>query len=243
MTPPPNTSTGSLETNGNSARGVVRPAAARKQEASDMDDLVSDFGFLAVNATSRDFYGFTSGMSFANLVLTPATLEEIPPSPTRPLPPRHALYAMTQRYLERIFVLLPFFSETALFASINSLYHRQGSDWDHWVLYMVLATSSASLSQGKGDTHHQDALAFAATALTKAERVLHPGSVMGVQAILFLVQFAMLQPDHFDSWYLIGVASRTMVDLGLHQDQAKHATSPDTELRRRVFHCVYSLDR
>ena len=182
-------------------------------------------------------------MAFASLVLTPATLEEIPLSLARSLPARHTANTVIQHYLDKIFVFLPFFSETALFASLNALYHRQARDWDHWVVYMVLAVANASLSRRRGDPEHQNAVGFASAALTKADRVLHPGSVAGVQAILFLVQFAMFLPDHFDSWYLIGVASRTMVDLGLHQDSRKQSHGPDIELRRRVFYTVYTLDR
>ena len=150
--------------------------------------------------------------------------------------------AKVQQYFQSIFVMLPFFDETSFWGSVNALQQGQGRDWDHWAVYMVLAISSASLSQTKGDEHYQEALGFAATALSKADIVFHPGSIIGIQAILFLVQFAMFQPDHFDSWYLIGIASRVMVDLGLHQER-RSTQSPQIELRKRVFHCVYTLDR
>ena len=55
----------------------------------------------------------------------------------------------------------------------------------------------------------------------------------------------MLDPAHFDSWQLIGFACRAVVDLGFHQDPPK-GQQPDKktlDLRRRIFYCVYSLDR
>ncbi len=44
-----------------------------------------------------------------------------------------------------------------------------------------------------------------------------PNTVIGVQSILFLVQFATLNPSSLDAWYLIGVGMRTCVRPRLHQ--------------------------
>ncbi|KAI9677040.1 MAG: hypothetical protein M1817_006879 [Caeruleum heppii] len=222
---------------------------AKSKEASDMDALVSEFGFLIVNATSRDFFGFTSDMSFGRFVLSASTRTDIPWSSAKPLPPKSEAIGLVRHYLQEIFVFLPFFSETALFASIQALYHAQNqpaSDWDHWMVFMVLAVAAASRSSHKADVYYHQALGYTASALKKADSVLHPGSVFGVQAILFLVQLSLLQPKFFESWYLMGLASRAMVDLGLHQDQRNHGrgfNKETKELRRRVFHCVYVLDR
>ena len=195
-----------------------------------------------MNATSRDIRGFSSGISFSSLVLIPSTLEGIPNSAARPLPGQHVTSVKVQQYLRSIYVTLPFFEETSFWGSVTALHHGQAGDWDHWAVFMVLAIVSASLSRKKGDEQYQEALGFAATALTKADSVFHPGSIRGIQAILFLAQFAMYQPDLFDSWYLIGMASRVMVDLGLHQER-RPCHSSRIELRKRVFRCVYTLDR
>src|SRR4051794_33818261 len=56
----------------------VGGSRARRKEASDVDDLVGDFGFLSVNATSRDFHGFTSTMSFARLLLSVSMVTDLP---------------------------------------------------------------------------------------------------------------------------------------------------------------------
>ncbi|KAI9796496.1 MAG: hypothetical protein M1833_006164 [Piccolia ochrophora] len=224
-----------------------RSRAAKRREASDVDSLVSDFGFLAVNATARDYYGFTSSMSFARLVLAGSTVSQVDPASKKPLPLRHLAMPLVQHYLDHIFVLYPFFSETSLFGSVDAMYQnggRNASDWDYWAVHCVLAIASASVSRKKGDLHHQNASGYIAAALSRAEAVLHPGSITGVQAILFLVQFSTMH-TLFDSWYLIGMASRTMLDLGIHQDPVKENQTDRVRLgmRRRVFYTVYSLDR
>ncbi|KAI9673549.1 MAG: hypothetical protein M1829_004056 [Trizodia sp. TS-e1964] len=222
--------------------------ATQRKEMAEMDDLVSNFGFLAVDATTRDFHGFTSFMSFSRLVLSSSVSLEIPSSRARLLPPRHAAMPLIQHYLDKIFVLLPVFTETALFASIDAVYQNNGhnaSDLDHWFVNMVLAVASASLSRSQDDQQYENAVGFTATALKRAEAVIRPGSISGIQALVLLAEYAMLDPHHFDSWYLIGVASRVMIDSGLHQDPPKQSqvSKAKLELRRKVFYCVYSLDR
>jgi hypothetical protein len=242
-----------------------RPKGTSKKEASDIDDLVGDFGFLFVqnfpsiamlnslgcrslNATSRDFHGFTSTMSFARLLLAASCVTDLPIIEAKAFPPRHAAAALIQHYLDNMFVLMPFFSETSLFASVEAVYENSGrgaSSADHWTLRMVLAISSASQSQQYGDLQYQIALRHVSAALERADSVLHPGSVAGIQAILLLVQYSLFDPEHFKAWYLLGTASRVMVDLGIHQDlsAAPNVEKDYLDMRRRVFHGVLTLDR
>jgi len=116
---------------------------------------------------------------------------------------------------------------------------------DHWNVRMVLAISSASLSEQQGDQHYLDGVGHVNAALEYAEIVLRPGSISNIQSLLFLAQYASYDPFHFDSWNLIGAASRAMIDLGLHQDPSSSTMTTKTklELRRRVFYNVFLLDR
>lgn len=167
---------------------------------------------------------------------------------TEALPPRYAITPLIQHYIDNIHVLYPFLSEVKLFVSLDALYQNAGHHADandHWTVRLVLAVAFASLSRRKGDGQYQDAMIHATAALEWIELVLQPGSIVGIQAILLLVLYAMLDPHHFNSWYLIGVASRAMVDLGIHQDSAEILLVKDSEadMRRRIFRSIYSLDR
>ena len=110
---------------------------------------------------------------------------------------------------------------------------------------MVLAMAYGSLSNSQLDVNHRNALSLVQEALQYTEDVLRPGTLAGIQAILFLAQYSLIDPVHFRTWYLVGMAARVLVDLGLHQDHhAEYVLSSEKQdLRRRVFHCVYSLDR
>ncbi len=220
----------------------------QRKEVTAMDDLVSDFGFLSVNATARDFYGFTTAMSYARLILSACSKDELPQGLVKALPPRQTATMLIQHYMDNIFVLLPVLDEAMFYASVDNVYlkgFRQADALDHWMVRMVLAVATSSRSQQRGDPQYMDGIGHVCAALDHAEAVLHPGNISGVQALFLLTQYAMLDPHHFDSWGLIGAASRAMTDLGLHQDPPKGTPMPrgKLELRRRVFHCIYTLDR
>ncbi|KXS99650.1 hypothetical protein AC578_9916 [Pseudocercospora eumusae] len=226
----------------------ITSKAMRRREVIAIDDLVNDFGILSVNATARDFYGFTSAMSYARLILAASSKEPLPEGMTQPLPARYQATSLVQHYLNNVFTLLPVFDEASFYASVDNVYSRhahQADPLDHFMVRIVLAISSASSSEQRGDQRYIEAIGHICEALKHAEDVLHPGEITSIQALVLLTEFAMLDPHHFDSWGLIGAASRAMVDLGLHQDPPKGTPMPKgkLELRRRVYHCVYNLDR
>ncbi|EMD00960.1 hypothetical protein BAUCODRAFT_190769 [Baudoinia panamericana UAMH 10762] len=187
-------------------------------------------------------------MSYARLVLSACTKDQFPQGMTKALPPRYMTQALVQHYLNNVFVLLPVFEEASFYGSVENLYFKdshKADPLDYWMVHLVLAISYASKSESRGDQDYLEGIGHVCAALQHAEDVLHPGALSSVQALVLLTEYAMLDPHHLDSWSLIGVASRAMVDLGLHQDPQKGATMArgKLDLRRRVFHCVYALDR
>ena len=216
-------------------------------DAQRLDILIGSSGFRSVNATARDYHGFTKEMSFARLVLSSSSVEEMPRFSRNSFPPRDVAISLIQRYLRCVSIQYPVLSETALFGSLDAVYQnvRHARPLDHWNIRMVLAIALASCSQSKDDTHYRDAVRHVSTALEQVESVVQPGSMAGIQAILLLVLYSLIDPSHFNNWYLVGVASRVMVDLGLHQDPAGDSRIKESqlELRRRIYQCVYALDR
>ena len=187
-------------------------------------------------------------MSFARLVLSTSSVIDMPNIVRNVLPQRYEVTPLVEHYLENIHVLYPFLLESKIFQSIDAVYQENGRHAlpiDRWTIRLVLATANASLSRERGDSKYEDAVRHAVAALEEIETVVHPGSIVGIQSILQLVLYATLDPCHFNSWYLVGVASRVMVDLGLHQLppeelRLKHS-GPD--MRSRVYDSVYALDR
>jgi hypothetical protein len=168
------------------------------------------------------------------------------PQPTGlPLPAWGVVTTLIQYYIDKVLILYPFLSETAIFAALADHQGSQCTPMARWTVRMVAAISLASMSCKRGDQHYVEAVGHAAEAFQSIEAVVQPGSMQGIQSLLFLVIYAMLDPHHFNSWYLIGITSRVTVDLGLHQELPSDTQTPKPHLdfRRRVFHCVYALDR
>ncbi|KAB5536063.1 fungal-specific transcription factor domain-containing protein [Coniochaeta sp. 2T2.1] len=90
------------------------------------------------------------------------------------------------------------------------------------------------------------------------------GGLAELQAVLLLANFALLRPVPPGLWYIVGVAIRLAVDLGLHYEDGKdvgadlEGSASQTneiaarergrreyirDLRRRLWWCTYSFDR
>ncbi|KAK5990734.1 hypothetical protein PT974_09004 [Cladobotryum mycophilum] len=204
-----------------SIRAAIHRKAARNRENSDVNSLVSDFGFLSVNATTRDFEPSTINMTFARLVLAATSKDPIPESPQRILPPRQTASAIFQHFMKNIYPLFPCFSETAALSILNDVYQEDDrliKDSDYWLIFMILAIGSTIQSQKHNDEYYLTGVDFVSQALAYADHALAPGYVTQIQSLLLLSQYAILDPAHFDSWLLIGFTARAIVDLGFHQD-------------------------
>ncbi|KAI0398369.1 fungal-specific transcription factor domain-containing protein [Xylariaceae sp. FL0594] len=223
--------------------------AARTRENSDVNSLMSDFGFLSINATTRDFEPSTSNMTFARLVLAAATNSPVPRDDGNwQMPSRQTALSLIQFYMANIYCLYPAFSETALYSVLEQVYSVQDrliKDTEYWLLYMVMAIGSSAQSQVCNDRYYIDGLYLVSRALAHADRALMPGYPTQIQSLILLTQYSTLDPAHFDSWHLIGFTCRAVIDLGFHQDPPSEQLPDKTllDMRRKTFYCVYSLDR
>ncbi|RYP75089.1 hypothetical protein DL769_003885 [Monosporascus sp. CRB-8-3] len=230
-------------------RAAILRKAERRRENSDVSSLMADFGFLSINATTRDFEpSMSSNMTFARLVLAAASNDPLPEMESWRLPSRQQALSVIQYYMNNIYSLFPAFSETALYATLDQIYTQQDrgiNDAEYWLVYMVLAVGSTAQSQSKNDDFYANGLRFVSQALQHADRALMPGYTSQIQSLILFTQYSMLDPAHFDSWHLIGFTCRAVIDLGFHQDPPPEQLSDKAmlDMRRKTFYCVYSLDR
>ncbi|KAK3307033.1 fungal-specific transcription factor domain-containing protein [Chaetomium strumarium] len=149
-----------------------------------------------------------------------------------------------------------------------------------YVLNMVFAIGAGIIvGDSKGEPTPADATdppgsrqcqpeEYHASAILHLEACLGSGSSLkDLQAVLLLANFALLRPVPPGLWYIIGVAVRLAIDLGLHYEDGKDLESglgdpppPQKEaaaaaarergrreyvrdLKRRLWWCTYSLDR
>lgn len=82
------------------------------------------------------------------------------------------------------------------------------------------------------------------TALQHISAARESRTVQNIEAMTLLVMFHLRSTSSHGLWYMIGLAMRTSIDLGLHR--AAHEQNLDDPLvqrRRRLFWSVYSLER
>lgn len=187
-------------------------------------------------------------MSYARLIMAAAVKEPMPSRIARGLPEKAEAQTLLRYYFDNIFLYLPFFEETSFYISFEAVYRPTGqvaTNLDHWLVLMVLSISCISRSEQFNDKSYLDGMAYAASALRYQESVLRPGSVSSIQAMMFLIEYSLYDPAHFDIWTLLGAISRAMVDLGMHQDPPRSSSMSKAkiEIRQRVYHCIYACDR
>lgn len=164
------------------------------------------------------------------------------------LPSRQIATSIVQYFTANIYPLFPCLSETALLTVLDDVYRQDDrviKDSDYWMLYLVLAIGSTAQSRRINDEHYNNGVDLICRAMAYADRALAPGYASQIQSLLLLTLYSMLDPAHFDTWHLIGLTARAVVDLGLHQDPPmSFVTDPSAlDLRRKIFYCTYALDR
>ena len=203
--------------------------------------------FRSVNATARDFHGFTNQMSFARLVLSISCIEPMPSTFSSGLPAKTVAIASLNEFLNTYSTVYLTIPESALFGSLGAVFQNDGRyarAFDWWTIHLVLAITLATKSRNQRSDLYKQAVRHVNNALEYAESVLKPGSISGIQATLLLAIYSLVDPSHFSSWFLVGTASRMMVDLGIYQNaiiSKVMLASPNN--RQRICQCVYSLDR
>ncbi|KAM0468321.1 hypothetical protein ACHAP7_010992 [Fusarium lateritium] len=191
------------------------------------------------------------------------------------LPKESTALSLAKHYFANVYPRLPFFSIQGFWVQFEHVFSGVGAPieaegtcprdpasvlspsaadldrsslshgYSYFTVLLVLAISASSLSRSADSVISTQAQRLFRTALTFRESAILPNTIVGVQSILFLVQFATLNPSLLDAWYLIGVGMRMCVDLGLHQDPQpldSVATSL-LETRRRLWWSMYSFDR
>ncbi|KAI5821311.1 fungal-specific transcription factor domain-containing protein, partial [Pyronema omphalodes] len=111
-----------------------------------------------------------------------------------------------------------------------------------------------STKRSEPEAYHASAMLYLESFLSQSK-----GGLDELQAVLLLAGYALLRPVSPGLWYIVGVAVRLAVDLGLHYEDADteakkqpihgEKTEKDgrkewvRDMRRRLWWSVYNLDR
>lgn len=110
-------------------------------------------------------------------------------------------------------------------------------------LYMVYAIG-ATLLQLTNKSAEVSPERFYMTALQHMAAAKEPRTMQNIEAMTLLVIYHLRSASGMGLWYMIGLAIRTCIDLGMHRKPYEKGLSPATiQARRRLFWTVYSLER
>ncbi|ODN93409.1 fungal specific transcription factor [Cryptococcus wingfieldii CBS 7118] len=166
-----------------------------------------------------------------------------------PLPPQGAVEKLVAAYVDFVGVTGPIIHIPTLGRQLSNI--RGGLDVeesDIFVVMMVLALSTMASSRfvDPPDDLRACSEAFHAEAIKHLDAVFEGQSYVGLQAILLLVWYSLLNPDKGSIWFLIGLATRTCVDMGYHNEHnipVDQLDALELDMRRRLFWCTYKMDR
>ncbi|KAH8168523.1 fungal specific transcription factor domain-containing protein [Sarocladium implicatum] len=239
-------------------------AQAVQDTPTSVDTLIADIGAVPVLASSYSAAG--DGPTLSSILLGAAAKQGFPSleavqteNTPASLPRRDVALRLVQHYVDHVYPRLPFFSLQGFWAQFNSVYTSSSGPIDQhnpsgpgveqgystFTVLIVLAIASSSLSRSADSVVSSRAQHLFNAALEYRESAVLPNTIVGVQSLLFLIQYATLNPSVLDAWYLTGVGIRSCVDLGLHQDPRPldSVSTSLLETRRRLWWSMYSFDR
>ncbi|EED21851.1 C6 transcription factor, putative [Talaromyces stipitatus ATCC 10500] len=155
-------------------------------------------------------------------------------------------------YIDRVHSRYPFLDRDELWKLHNDRWRlartkpedlAQSERFGIFRLYMVYAIASTLISL----IEKYDYIApekFYMTAIQHVAAACETRSIQNIEAMLLLVIYHLRSATSHGLWYMIGLAMRTCIDLGLHRKSSTpQLDAYAIQLRRRLFWTVYYLER
>ena len=170
--------------------------------------------------------------------------------PSRVAPPDDAVgLHILNAYFENMHMRLPFLNRVEIYdlhARRHDLLSTGTSPVEQFrmfKLFMVYAIGASILQM----TETYDSIppsTYRATALQLGSKMGESLSIAGIEARMLSVHFSLRSSPNSSVWYEIGLAMRICIDLGLHREAYYRNLKPfEAQLRRRLFWCVYVIER
>ncbi|KAJ5604964.1 hypothetical protein N7510_010118 [Penicillium lagena] len=206
-----------------------------KMIATSLDLMMKDAVWMNAlsDASSREqWHGRRSNASQQNRIAPPTDIAGV---------------KFIQAYFGNLHQLLPFLDRVEIFQlhmKRNQLLAPNSTKrWEAFKLFIVYAIGSAM--QKTPDRYNSAAPEdLFQIALNFKDPVMQSRSIRNIEGMMLLVIYNLRSTSSSTIWYLIGLAMRTAIDLGLHREinyfSLKYC---EAQARRRMFWSVYILDR
>jgi hypothetical protein len=167
--------------------------------------------------------------------------------------PRGIAELLVRNYVEKVLPLYPFLEGDDLWAHFHKTYPLDGSPPADPTPYDIFVTSAmlcVSIMTSRSSDSSRVALCsqqIFRNALCHAQD-LFTSNIQTLQGMLLLAQYSYLMPESASTWETVGLSMRMVLELGLHRDPEETMAETgigieEAHLRRRIFWCVYEMDR
>ncbi|GFF28727.1 uncharacterized transcriptional regulatory protein YLR278C [Aspergillus udagawae] len=217
-------------------------------------------------ASSRGSGGPTAGQAVASTGLPPqpsSGSQNVPDQP-RPRQMEELLVKSTEppndemgtqilhAYLTRLHVRYPFLDRAELWKLHGARWRlaktkreelSKAERFGLFKLYLVYAIGATTIQLSEKYTYVPPERYYI-TALQQVPSMCEVRSIENIEAMTLLVVYHLRSASSHGVWYLIGLAMRTAIDLGLHRKANEINLDPWTaQMRRRLFWTIYYLER
>ncbi|KAI1365479.1 fungal-specific transcription factor domain-containing protein [Xylaria arbuscula] len=265
-----------------SANGVsfARVVFAAVQSSVGDHRSTSDKGGIRPYKTAMGNGDVAEGTSMRDSFFGLHTRPTISPAP---FPDKELALKLVELYFEHANPQIPLLHRVDFMQMFEHAYADEGrirGPRELYILNMVFAIGggiimdSQTTSRVSGEERKQaQPEEYHASAIIHLEACLNGGGLEELQAVLLLASFALLRPVPPGLWYIVGVAVRLAVDLGLYYEDGKDVefdlgasrNTPNAQetsgksreallrergrreyvrdLRRRLWWCTYAFDR
>ncbi|KAH1498025.1 hypothetical protein KXV92_004586 [Aspergillus fumigatus] len=155
-------------------------------------------------------------------------------------------------YLTRLHVRYPFLDRAELWklhgarwrlAKANQEALTKAERFGLFKLYLVYAIGATTIQLSEKYTYVPPERYYI-TALQQVPSMCEVRSIENIEAMALLVVYHLRSASSHGLWYIIGLAMRTAIDLGLHRKANEINLDPWTaQMRRRLFWTIYYLER
>lgn len=152
-----------------------------------------------------------------------------------------------QIYMETMHNHMPYLDSEEIYQMHSKRFQpiapTRSARWKSSKLFMVYAIGAATCRVTETQPSITASDLFR-TALRLKPSVTELRSLQSIEAMMLLIMYNLRIPNSSNIWYMIGLAMRTAIDLGLHREENYLHLEPDeAQSRRRVFWSVYVMDR
>ncbi|KAE8149477.1 C6 transcription factor [Aspergillus avenaceus] len=194
---------------------------------------------------------FSSAANTADRSLRPLRMEEILAKSAEP-PNDEMGSRIMNTYLAQLHIRYPFLDRQELWRLHEARWQlakkkreelSKTEKFGIFQLYLVYATGATFLRSSERYSYIPPER-FYMTALQQLPAMCEARSIENIKAMTLLIVYHLRSASSQGVWYMIGLAMRTAIDLGLHRKANEINLDPFTaQMRRRLFWTVYYLER